>query len=139
VEAIVDEDGFVLPLHSDDEDSARRKGGMAGISPDAPMIPADKEKALRELLYYRRKLRSQLEDEDDADMWAAGLLQELTPTDLDLSYEKEVEDLRREDEYAPGEDPFDSEYWAPLGYRVTCSGRVLPSLLLLCHLFTCSV
>jgi hypothetical protein len=93
--ALVDADGAVLPLASEDEDAAPHR------LPDE-IDAATARRAARQLAYHRRSVRA-TSAARDVEEYAAALERELgSDVDEDVAgFERAV----RQDEYAPGTDP----------------------------------
>lgn len=96
MQALVDADGGVLPLASEDESAAPR------ILPDEAG-PAAARRAAKQLAYHRRALRATTQ-RGDMEEYAAALERELG-SDLDADAVDNFSRTVRQDEYPLGEDP----------------------------------
>lgn len=98
VPVVVDKHGLAMPL----------EGGVAAGAgqtlPDAISVQ-EHRKATKELLYHRRALQVAY-DSEDIELYASAWAKQFGDDD-NLS---ELEDAKREDDYALGDDPLDSEW-----------------------------
>ena len=120
--AIVDEQGSVLPLNSDDE------GALPDIPADA-ITPEDARRATKQFAYHARHMRSTADEPADLELYSAAL-------EAEFGSELEMGDpwtsTLRPNDYAPGADPLlDSPAGLPfdataVGFRSNMTWNAAP-------------